>query len=168
MQNKLDSNLAWYRRNYKSNYNAIKMVRSVLAEKDDQFPEAACPHATRLLLELLPNVSLMCGKFKNDKMDKELFHVWIFDMHAKVHIDVTADQFPIKTTSKLLFFKSSDTLLLENFGYKLAALNDWNDLFEMGPYNNFSLSTMKLSFDSSETLEDIFKLIKRNLKAKPN
>lgn len=163
MQNKLDSNLAWYRRNYRNNYNVIKMVRLVLTEKDEQFPEAACPHATRLLLALLPNVSLMCGKFKNASMDKELFHVWIFDMNAKVHIDITADQFPIKTTSKLLFFKSSDTLLLEKFGYKLAALNDWNELFEMGPYSNFSLSKIKLSFDSNETLEDILQLIKKRL-----
>lgn len=164
MQNKIDSNLAWYRRNYKNNYNVIKMVRLVLAEKDEQFPEAACPHATRLLLELLPNVSLMCGKFKNNSMDKEKFHVWIFDMNAKIHIDITADQFPIKTTSKLLFFKSSDTLLFEKIGYKLAALNEWNELFEMGPYNDFSLSKIKLSFDSSETLADIAKLIKKRLK----
>ena len=105
----------------------------------------------------------MCGKFKNASMDKELFHVWIFDMNAKVHIDITADQFPIKTSSKLLFFKSSDTVLLEKFGYKLAALNEWNELFEMGPYNDFSLSKIKLSFDSKETLEDIKKLIKKKL-----
>jgi len=106
---------------------------------------------------------VMCDKFKNDRMDKELFHVWIFDMNAKVHIDITADQFPIKTTSKLLFTKSSDKLLLKKFGYKLTAINDWNDLFEIVPYNNVSLSKIKLSFDSNDSFEDILKLIKRRL-----
>ena len=63
---------------------------------DGQFPEASCPKATRLLLELLPNVTLMCGTFKNKAMKKPAFHVWVFDMDAKVHIDITADQFPIR------------------------------------------------------------------------
>jgi hypothetical protein len=101
-------------------------------------------------------------------MDKEFFHVWIFDMSAKVHIDITVDQFPIKSNSKLFFFRSNDTLLLEKFGYKLATLNDWNDLFEDGPYKKFNLSKIKynyLSFHGSETLEDIFKLIKKRIKS---
>ena len=163
MQKTLDSNRDWYRKNHRDNYDVIKMVRKVLEEKDDQFPEAACPHAARLLLELLPNVSLLVGKFKNEKMDKEKFHVWIFDMNAKVHIDITADQFPIKTKSKLLFFKSRDTLLFEKFGYKLSTIHNWNELFEIGPFNKFSLSEIKLSFDTNETLEDVSKIIKKRL-----
>ena len=163
MQHKLDLNLAWYRRNYRDSYNAVKMTRSILQKTHRQFPDACCPYATRLLLELLPNATLMCGKFKNSAMDKDAFHVWVFDMEAKVHIDITADQFPIKTNSKLLFFRASDTTLLEKFGYNLASLNVWNELFDIGPYATFPLSKMKVSYDGKTTLEDVHKLIKRSL-----
>ena len=57
-----------------------------------------------------------------------------------------------------------ETSNVRNLVNQLAALNEWNELFEMGPYNNFSLSKIKLSFDSSETLEDIAKLIKKRIK----
>jgi hypothetical protein len=163
MQHTLDTNLEWYRRNYRKNYDIIKMVRAVLAEKHIQFPDACCPHATRLLLELLPNVSLMCGTFKNAKMEKESFHVWIFDMTAKVHIDITARQFPIKIKSPLLFFRSRDSALLESVGYKLAPLHIWNEIFEMGPYYNYSLSKIKLTYDGKDTLADILQIIKAKL-----
>jgi hypothetical protein len=139
------------------------MTRSILQKTYTQFPYASCPYATRLLLELLPNATLMCGKFKNGAMDKDAFHVWVFDMEAKVHIDITAEQFPIKTNSKLLFFRASDTTLLEKFGYNLASLNVWNELFDIGPYATFPLSKMKVSYDGKTTLEDVYKLIKRSL-----
>ena len=164
MQHKLDANLAWYKRNYRENYDAIKVVRSVLKEKDDQFPEASCPHATRLLLELLPHASFMCGKFKNAAMDKERYHVWVFDMAAGVHIDITAHQFPLETKRTLYVFKASDTPLLEKFGYVLGGLDTWNEIFETGPYRDFSLSKMTIAHDSDETLNDVLKVIKKKLK----
>ena len=165
MQHTLNLNLAWYRRNFRDTYDTVKMVRSVLEKMDEQFPEASCPKATRLLLELLPNATLLCGAFKNKAMEKPAFHVWVFDMDAKVHIDITADQFPIKTTSKLLFFRSNDTALLEAVGYRLAPLRVWNELFDIGPYSTFPLSKMKLTYEGKETLEDVYKEVKRRLRA---
>ncbi len=162
-QNRLDLNLAWYRRNYKDNYNIIKMTRKVLEEHDEAYPDAACPHASRLLFELLPTVSIMCGKFKNSRMEKAAYHVWVFDMDAKVHIDITVDQFPIKNKNKLTFFRESDTQLMEKFGYLLEPLSGWNELFSIGPYNNFSLSKMKLTYNGKETLQDLYNIIKRRL-----
>jgi len=166
MQATLVANAEWYKRNYRENYNAIKAVRSVLKERDDQFPEASCPHAARLLLELLPNTSFMCGKFKNAGMDKERNHVWVFDMAAGTHIDLTAHQFPVETSDTLFFFKAGDAALMEKFGYVLGGLTVWNDMFETGPYRDFSLSKMKIAHDSDETLKDLFKTIQRRLRRK--
>ena len=163
MQRILDSNLAWYKRHYRENYDAIKAVCSVLKERDDQFPEASCPHAARLLLELLPHASFMCGSFKNAAMDKERYHVWVFDMAAGVHIDITAHQFPVETKGPLFFFKASDTPLLEKFGYILGGLTIWNEMFQR-EYRDFSLSSMKIAYDSDETLKDLLRLVKKKLK----
>ena len=164
MNHVLDLNLAWYRRNFRENYDTVKMVYSVLKKSDEQFPEASCPFAARLLFELLPNATIMSGTFKNTSMKKPALHLWVFDMNAKVHIDITAHQFPIKTTGNILFFRSSDTALLEEFGYKLATLSEWNELLEMGPYDDFSLSKINLTYDGKITLEDVFKDIKKHLR----
>jgi len=108
----------------------------------------------------------MCGTFKNKSMEKPAFHVWVFDMNAKVHIDITADQFPIKTDNKLLFFRANDTVLQETMGYKLSTLNVWNELFDIGPYSTVPLSKMKIAYDGKVTLEDVYRLIKRKLALK--
>jgi hypothetical protein len=50
---------------------------------------------------------------------------------------------------------------METFGYKLSALQGWNEFFEMGPYNRFALSNIKLTYDGKDTLDDLVKIIKR-------
>lgn len=95
-------------------------------------------------------------------MEKPAYHVWIFDMEAKVHIDITVDQFPIKHKNKLTFFRENDTELMEKLGYYLAPLSVWNELFSSaGPYHNFPLSKIRLTYNGKETLDDIYKLIKK-------
>lgn len=120
--------------------------------------------AARLLFELLPNATIMSGTFYNKSMKKPALHVWVFDMNAKVHIDITAHQFPIKTNNNILFFRASDSALLEEFGYKLATLAEWNELLEMGPYEHFSLSKINLTYDGKITLNDVYKEIKGKLR----
>ena len=164
MNHTLELNLAWYRRNFRKKYQIIKIVHSVLEKMDTQFPEASCPHATRLLLECLPDTTLMCGTFKNKSMKKPAFHLWIFDMNAKVHIDMTVHQFPVAATSNILFLKSSDTALLEEVGYNVANLAGWNELFEIGPYYKYPLSKINLTYDGKITLEDVYKEITKKIK----
>jgi len=97
-------------------------------------------------------------------MKKPAFHLWIFDMIAKVHIDMTVHQFPVAATSNILFLKSSDTALLEEVGYKLANLAEWNELFEIGPYYKYPLSKINLTYDGKITLEDVYKEISKKIK----
>ena len=142
MQRTLDANLVWYRRNFPEKYKIVKTVRSVLEEKFEQFPDAFCVDAVRLLLELLPNLSLVCGRFRNGKMERGFLHVWVFDMDAGCHIDVTADQFA-PYEHKLVFFKPTQTVEMQKFGYTVSPLETFNELFR-GPYRRFAAKDYKV------------------------
>jgi len=137
MERRLKLNLAWYRRYYRDSYNLVKQLRSILETKA-QFPNASCPIASRLLLALLPNTTLMCGTFKNNAMKARSLHLWVFDRKAQVHIDITADQFPIKPKYKIIFFRARDTVFMKRFGYKLASIKVWNELFDIGPFSSYN------------------------------
>jgi hypothetical protein len=36
----------------------------------------------------------MCGRYKSAAMERSVPHVWVFDMRAGVHVDLTSGQFP--------------------------------------------------------------------------
>ena len=83
-----------YMRDWPARYAAVEACYRALRRADPQFPEAACPIASRLLCEVLPNCTLMCGRYQSAAMERSRLHVWVFDMRAGVHVDLTSGQFP--------------------------------------------------------------------------
>ena len=142
MEKLLESNETWYRQHFSKNYKIVRTVRSLLEEQFAGFPEAFCVDASRLLLSLLPNVSVVCGRFQTSKMERSLLHVWVFDMEAACHIDITSDQFPL-AKQKIVIFKASDTASMKKYGYSLTPLNEFNELFR-SPYRRFTMSKYKV------------------------
>ena len=68
-------------------FKKLLRIRKVLEKESDQFPEAMCDCATRLIYEEIPFITIMNGSFNGKP------HVWAYDMEQKVHIDLTLDQF---------------------------------------------------------------------------
>lgn len=150
MQRTLDANISWYKRRFAKNYDTILAARSTLKEKFDQFPDAFCVDASRLLLSLLPNLSVVCGRFQNKKMERSFLHVWVFDMEGGCHIDITADQFsPFK--QNIVIFKTSDTDFMKKFGYSVTPLETFNELFR-GPLRRFTMSKYRIHKTPLRTL----------------
>ena len=83
-----------YMRDWPARYALVAACYRELRRADPQFPEAACPLASRLLCEVLPHCTLMCGRYKSAAMERSVLHVWVFDMRAGVHVDLTSGQFP--------------------------------------------------------------------------
>ena len=82
-----------YMRDWPARYAVVEACYRALRRADPQFPEAACPIASRLLCEVLPNCTLMCGRYQSAGM-RSIPHVWVFDMRAGVHVDLASGQFP--------------------------------------------------------------------------
>lgn len=85
------------KKDWPTRYARVSACLAAIKRADAQFPEAACPIASRLLIEVLPNCTLMCGYYKDNRMDRNMGpirHFWVFDMRARVHIDITQAQFP--------------------------------------------------------------------------
>ena len=83
-----------YRRDWPRRYAAAVACYRALSHADPEFPEAACPLASRLLCEVLPHCTLMCGRYQSAGMERSRLHLWVFDMRAGVHVDLTSGQFP--------------------------------------------------------------------------
>ena len=84
--------LRQYKRDYPRRYALVARCLEAIKRADAQFPEAACPITSRLLCEVLPHCTLMCGYYHS--AGKTRRHFWVFDMRARVHLDVTQAQFP--------------------------------------------------------------------------
>jgi hypothetical protein len=81
-----------YKREYPRRYALVARCLAAVKRADPQFPEASCPITSRLLCEVLPHCTLMCGYYHS--AGKTTPHFWVFDMRARVHLDLTQAQFP--------------------------------------------------------------------------
>ena len=127
------------------NFKKLMMIRRVLENESDQYPEAMCDCATRLIYEEFPFITIMNGTFNGSP------HVWAYDMQQKVHIDITLDQFnpefgPINISS------TDDAIIM---GYELGSLSDWGRLFE----NNFLSLNKEIA--GKKTMGNVLRSLKR-------
>ena len=111
-----------YMRDWPARYAVVEACYRALRRADPQFPEACCPIASRLLLEVLPNCTLMCGRYQSAAMERSRPHVWVFDMRAGVHVDLTAGQFP---GGRGIAVMGTDEPMRE---YTLTPLDTFNEL----------------------------------------
>ena len=81
-------------REWPGRYALVARCLDALERADAQFPDVACPLASRLLCEVLPHCTLMCGRYKGAGMERSRPHLWVFDARARVHLDLTQAQFP--------------------------------------------------------------------------
>ena len=119
-----------YRRKYPKKYAFLQQVRHAFEVVVPQFPEACCPHATCFLTTHVPEFNIMNGFFRNDAMPRKAFHLWIFDLEAKVHIDITADQFPTDFGSKVVIVPLTKERVLQKLGYSLGDLTGFEEVIE--------------------------------------
>lgn len=128
----LAANLASYRRRFPDRFKLLKEVRRAFSVTHEQFPEAMCADTSRLLLMCIPDSILLSGWFECPLMETARRHVWVYDTHARAHIDVTADQFPNGFEVDIVIVPSAQQL--SRLGYTLSDLDGFDELFVMGPY----------------------------------
>jgi len=126
-------------------FKKLLRIRETLEKESDQFPEALCDCATRLIYEEIPFITIMNGRFNG------IPHVWAYDMEQKVHIDLTLDQFD--PDFKPITIVTTDEAI--RLGYELGTLTDWGRLFE----NNF-LSLNK-EIGGNKTMRNVLRSLKR-------
>ena len=126
--------LARYRRDWPYRYAVVVACYRALRRADPQFPEASCPLASRLLCEVLPHCTLMCGRYQSAAMELSRLHLWVFDMRAGVHVDLTSGQFP-GGTKGVAVFGTEDRM----DAYTLTSLETFNEAMRM-QYLNRRLS----------------------------
>jgi len=128
----------------KDKISRLQKIRTVLEKEMNQFPEAMCDCATRLIYEELPYICIMNGTFRGHP------HIWAYDMKDKCHIDITLDQF----NTEYEVFKPITILAkgsAEKLGYKLGSISEWEFLFE----SDFFSLNKKIS--SKKTLQTILR-----------
>jgi hypothetical protein len=108
-----------YKKNWPGRYAIVAACYDALRRADDQFPEAACPIASRLLCEVMPHCVPMCGEFRGT------LHIWCFDTRACVHIDLTRGQF--RGARPGLKVAVYDAEGIEKEGYELSSLAGFNE-----------------------------------------
>lgn len=108
-----------YEQKWPERYAIVVACYDALRRADDQFPEAACPVASRLLCEVMPHCVPMCGKFRGTN------HIWCFDVRARVHIDLTRAQF--RGARPGLKVAVYDAEGVEKEGYELSSLAGFNE-----------------------------------------
>ena len=112
-----------YSREWPDRCATVSACRDALRRADHQFPEAACPIATRLLCEVMDRCVPVCGTFKSAAMREGRNHMWCFDARAGVHIDLTHGQFP-GTTKRIAIHWPCDGPF---DGYTLSPLEKFNE-----------------------------------------
>ena len=127
-------------------YKTLVRIRQVMEKESDQFPEAMCDCATRLIYEELPFIAIMNGTFVGKP------HVWAYDMQNNVHIDLTLDQF-VPAFGPINILNTEDAIIL---GYKLGSLSDWGKLFD----DNFL--SLKKVVSGKKTMRNVLKTLKRS------
>ena len=100
-------------------YAVVSACYEALRREDNEFPEAACPIATRLLCEVMGHCAPMCGRFMGRR------HLWCFDTCARVHIDLTRGQFSGATTGIAIYDAEGAQSGMR--GYKLSSLTEFNE-----------------------------------------
>ena len=113
-----------YRREWPERYATVSACHEALRRADPQFPEAACPIASRLLCEVMPHCVPMCGTFKSAAMREGRSHIWCFDTRAGVHIDLTSGQFPRGAKGIAIYGGRMDE-------YSLASLDRFNEAMRL-------------------------------------
>ena len=126
-------------------YKKLVRIRQVMEKESDQFPEAMCDCATRLIYEELPFIAIMNGTFVGKP------YVWAYYMQNNVHIDLTLDQF-VPAFGPINILNTEDAIIL---GYKLGSLSDWGKLFE----NN--LLSLNKEFAGKKTMRNVLRSLKR-------
>lgn len=107
-----------YKKNWPERYAIVAACYDALRRADDQFPEAACPIASRLLCEVMPHCVPMCGEFRGTP------HIWCFDTRARVHVDLTRGQFRgARNGMKVAVYDAEG---VEKEGYELSSLAGFN------------------------------------------
>jgi hypothetical protein len=71
-----------YKRDWPKRHALVARCLAAVERADAQFPEASCPIVSRLLCEVLPHCTLMCGRYESAGMERSRRHVWVFDMRA--------------------------------------------------------------------------------------
>ena len=108
-----------YKKRWPERYAIVAACYDALRRADDQFPEAACPIASRLLCEVMPHCVPMCGEFRGT------LHIWCFDTRARVHIDLTRGQFRgARSGLKVAVYDAEG---VEKEGYELSSLAGFNE-----------------------------------------
>jgi hypothetical protein len=108
-----------YKKTWPERYAIVSACYDALRRADDQFPEAACPIASRLLCEVMPHCVPMCGRFRGAR------HIWCFDTRARVHIDLTRGQFRgARPGMKVAVYNAEG---VERQGYELSSLAEFNE-----------------------------------------
>jgi hypothetical protein len=108
-----------YKKRWPERYAIVAACYDALRHADDQFPEAACPIASRLLCEVMPHCVPMCGEFRGT------LHIWCFDTRARVHIDLTRGQFRgARHGMKVAVYDAEG---VEREGYELSSLAGFNE-----------------------------------------
>ena len=127
-------------------FKKLLRIRKVLEKESDQFPEAMCDCATRLIYEEIPFITIMNGSFNGKP------HVWAYDMEQKVHIDLTLDQFN-SDFDRINILNTDEAIIM---GYELGTLSDWGKLFE----NNFL--SLNNEFSGNKTMRNVLRSLKRS------
>lgn len=151
-----------YKRRCPEKYMLAQEVRRCCALKIEQFPEACCIDASHVLSQCSPDLQVVCGSFKNAKMKRRALHVWIFDTAERVHIDLTADQFPTAFGRDVVVMPQTPRFM-KDLGYALTDLDTMDELYA-GPYRHFG-DLGKTNITRDTTLLDIAKCSKVIMRA---
>ena len=108
-----------YKEMWPERYAVVCACYEALRRADDQFPEAACPIATRLLCEVMAHCVPVSGWFMGVR------HLWCFDTRARVHIDLTRGQFSGGTTGIAIY--DTEDARGGMRGYKMSSLPEFNE-----------------------------------------
>lgn len=125
MSRKPDISEAAYRRMYPDRYAVLVEARRSFEEIFPDFPEGFCTSVSALIVKCLPNCYPMCGAFNGSR------HMWVYDVQAKAHIDLTLDQFirPPREQKIWVFPSKSSMNSMQQLGYSIGNLSLFDELF---------------------------------------
>lgn len=146
-----------YKRKCPGKFALAYEVRRCMTLKIEQFPEAYCTDSSHLLALCSPDFQVVCGQFKNSKMNRRALHVWVFDTKEHVHIDITADQFPTEFGREIAVMPKTAGFM-KSMGYSLTDLDMMTELFE-GPFKHYG-NLAKTKVSHGVTLLDVAKCSK--------
>jgi len=151
IQKQLSNEQAWYKRRCPTRYNRIVDTVKALRHMFEDFPEAACIDSSLVLLDHIPNLTIMNGWYKKGKT--KVRHTWVYDLVYRCHIDVTFGQFNPDIDLKFLVVRAKHTNVLTGMGYSLFTLPQWSELGQV----NTDIRKRKSIFASKDTLDQMYK-----------